>query len=164
MNNRNYSIDVLKFICAALVVFLHTKWAFQWEFLPVTRCAVPCFFIISGYLLFDKESNSINPKRLKRVLIRVGKISLWATLLFVVWKELLYAIAHEWHFWLPSIKHIAAWVFLNDNPFGFHLWYLFAYLYVLLLLVVVNKYNKHVETLVFFSAFFTANRPCLWKV
>ena len=51
---RNYSIDILKFICATLVVFLHTKCAYQDIVLPLTRCAVPCFFMISGYLVYKE--------------------------------------------------------------------------------------------------------------
>lgn len=138
MNNRNYSIDILKFICSILVVFIHTGYN---EFLPVTRCAVPCFFIISGYLLFDKEKQTIKPERLKRNIIHVIKISFWATLFFIVWKELLHITSYG-HIWIPSIKSLKKWVFLNENPFGFHLWYLFAYLYVLLIIMLVSKYNK----------------------
>ena len=48
MIERNYSIDILKFICAILVVFLHTDCVYHDYILPLTRCAVPCFFMISG--------------------------------------------------------------------------------------------------------------------
>lgn len=141
MNNRNHSIDILKFICSILVVFIHTGWRYRNEFLPVTRCAVPCFFIISGYLLFDKEKQTIKPERLKRNIIHVIKISFWATLFFIIWKELLHITSSDGHIWIPSIKSMKNWVFLNENPFGGHLWYLFAYLYVLLIIMLVNKYN-----------------------
>lgn len=139
MNGRNYSIDILKFICAILVVFLHTNWKFQQVFLPFTRCAVPCFFIISGYLLFDKQG--INPERLKRNFIHVGKISFWATVFFCIFKEALNIIS-KGIIWSPTLKEMIAWIFLNENPFGFHLWYLFAYLYVLLVIMIINKYSK----------------------
>lgn len=143
MNNRNHSIDILKFACSILVIFIHTRcWQYLHEFLPVTRCAVPCFFIISGYLLFDKEEQTIKPKRLKRNIIHVIKISFWATLFFIIWKELLHITSSDGHIWIPSIKSMKNWVFLNENPFGGHLWYLFAYLYVLLIILLVNKYNK----------------------
>lgn len=141
MNNRNHSIDILKFICSILVVFIHTGWRYRNEFLPVTRCAVPCFFIISGYLLFDKEKQTIKPERLKRNIFHVIKISFWATLFFIAWKELLLITSYG-HIWIPSIKSLKKMVFLNVNPFGGHLWYLFAYLYVLLIIMLVNKYNK----------------------
>lgn len=51
MIERNYSIDILKFICAILVVFLHTDCVYHDYILPLTRCAVPCFFMISGYFI-----------------------------------------------------------------------------------------------------------------
>lgn len=81
MNSRNYAIDVLKFVCAVLVVFIHTTdWVFHQEFLPVIRCAVPCFFIILGYLLFDNERRTIEMSRLKRNIGHIGGIILWSTL------------------------------------------------------------------------------------
>ena len=64
MIERNYSIDILKFICAILVVFLHTDCVYHDYILPLTRCAVPCFFMISGYLLFN--DGDIEISRLKR--------------------------------------------------------------------------------------------------
>lgn len=139
MTERNYSIDILKFVCAVLVVFLHTNWTFQQVFLPFTRCAVPCFFIISGYLLFDKKG--IRPERLKRNFVHVGWISLWASLFFVVWKEVTNLVSTG-SFWVPSVESLLEWLLFNDAPFAFHLWYLFAYLYVLLIVMVINKYNK----------------------
>lgn len=75
---RNYSIDLLKFICAVLVVFLHTPCIYHKFINPITRCAVPCFFIISGYLLYNK--NGINPERLKRNLVHILNINIGATL------------------------------------------------------------------------------------
>ena len=142
MSNRNHSIDILKFICSILVIFGHTYWRYFYELLPVLRCVVPCFFIISGYLLFDKEKQMIEPEKLKRNTIHVAKISLWSTLFFIVWHELSYIISHSCHIWVPTSKSLIQWVFFNQNPFAYHLWYLFAYLYVLLIIMLVNKYNK----------------------
>ena len=59
MIERNYSIDILKFICAILVVFLHTDCVYHDYILPLTRCAVPCFFMISGYFSVGKDSKKI---------------------------------------------------------------------------------------------------------
>lgn len=46
---RNYSIDILKALCAFLVIILHVAWAYTDTFLPLARAAVPVFFMISGY-------------------------------------------------------------------------------------------------------------------
>lgn len=69
MIERNYSIDILKFICAILVVFLHTDCVYHDYILPLTRCAVPCFFMISGYLLFN--DGDIEISRLKRTVLGI---------------------------------------------------------------------------------------------
>lgn len=39
MKQRNYSIDVLKFICAVLVVFLHTD--FKWHDMILLKFPTP---------------------------------------------------------------------------------------------------------------------------
>jgi surface polysaccharide O-acyltransferase-like enzyme len=107
--------------------------------MPFTKCAVPCFFIISGYLLFDDYD--IKQERLKRNLKHIGIIALWSTALFAFWKEFI-CIFIEGHIYIPSANSLLAWVVFNDSPFEYHLWYLFAYLYVLLIVALINKYNK----------------------
>ena len=55
------SLDLLKLICAVLVVGIHTE-PFQsirildMGFGVLTRCAVPIFFAISGYLFFSRKT------------------------------------------------------------------------------------------------------------
>lgn len=137
MKQRNYSIDVLKFICAVLVVFLHTDFKGHDMILPFTRCAVPCFLMISGFLLYSGEG--IGQERLKRNIKHILHIFLWATLLFLVYKEI-YSIS-QGKLFVPSLKQLVFFVIFNDNPFAGHLWYLGAYLYVLLIMLVVDKYN-----------------------
>ena len=56
---RNHSIDSLKCIMAFLIVLLHTKWAFNYYAEPITRCAVPCFMLISGYMMADADENRL---------------------------------------------------------------------------------------------------------
>ena len=135
---RNYSIDSLKFVCAFLVVLLHTDCAFHYALLPLTKCAVPCFFIISGYLLYD--GGRIGSSRLKRSVVHIAKIMFWATLLFAVFKEV-GALRHH-GLYVPTLNDLATFVIFNENPFGFHLWYLGAYLYVLFLMMYVNWQRK----------------------
>ena len=134
---RNYSIDILKFICATLVVFLHTQCAYQDIILPFTRCAVPCFFMISGYLLY--KEGGIGRERIMRNFKHVAKITLWATILFIFWKE--FTTIKQGGF-VPSIRQMIEWVVLNECPFGFHLWYLYAYLYVLLVVYIIDKHKQ----------------------
>lgn len=138
MKDRNYSIDILKFVCAVLVVILHTGFNFHDEILPITRCAVPCFFMISGFLLYS-DNKGIGNDRLKRNIKHIFHIIIWSTLLFALVKEGM-AIRHGGLFF-PSMREWFNFIVFNDNPFGFHLWYLNAYLYVLLIMVFVDKYK-----------------------
>lgn len=134
---RNYSIDLLKFICAVLIVFLHTSCIYHKFIDPITRCAVPCFFIISGYLLYNKDG--INPKRLKRNLIHILNINIGATILFALIKEVLFLRQGE--IYIPTSKELFNFLLFNENPFMYHLWYLSAYLYVLIIIYFINKYK-----------------------
>lgn len=77
-------------------------------------------------------------ERIKRNLIHVAKITLWATILFIFWKEI--TTIGQGGF-LPSLKQMIKWIVFNDCPFAFHLWYLYAYLYVLLIVMVIDKYR-----------------------
>lgn len=137
-NNRNFSIDILKFICAVLVVFLHCDWQYKDLFLPFTRCAVPCFFMIFGYFMYNQER--IGEVKLKRNILNVLRITTYATILYVVWTELLYMLSNRM-LYIPTIKQIFNWVIFNECPFAHHLWYLYAYIYVLLVVWFCDKYN-----------------------
>lgn len=134
--NHDYTIDLLKFICALLVVFLHCQWKYSRLFLPFTRCAVPCFFMISGFLLF--KDGEIDTERFKRNFTHVLNIILAATLLFFVWDELISYFSTR-TFYVPTLKKINDWIVFNDCPFGFHLWYLYAYIYVLLIVMFFKE-------------------------
>lgn len=138
MKERSYSIDVLKFVCAVLVVVLHTDFKYHDAILPLTRCAVPCFLMISGFLLYS-DNQGIGNVRLKRNIKHIFHIMLWSTLLFALVKECMSVLHGE--FFIPSMRQWFNFVIFNDNPFGFHLWYLGAYLYVLVIMQIVDKYS-----------------------
>lgn len=138
MKEHNYSIDILKFVCAALVVVLHTNCKWHNAVLPLTRCAVPCFLMVSGFLLYT-DGKGIGCDRLLRNIKHIVHILLWSTALFAVVKEA-QCVLHGALF-VPSVGQWLKFVVLNDNPFGFHLWYLGAYLYVLLIMLIIDKHK-----------------------
>ena len=138
MKKRNYSVDVLKFVCAVLVVILHTNFKFHDAILPLTRCAVPCFLMISGFLLYT-EGKGIGKERLMRNIKHIFHIILWSTLLFVALKEGKAILCGK--FFLPSLSQWFNFIIFNDNIFGSHLWYLGAYLYVLVIMLLVNRFS-----------------------
>lgn len=139
MKERCYSIDVLKFVCAILVVILHTNFKYHDAILPITRCAVPCFLLISGFFLYSDEKKAIGQERLVRNIKHIFHIMLWSTLLYASVKVGMSILHGESA--LPSMRQWFNFIVFNDNPFGGHLWYLGAYLYVLVIMLVVDKHR-----------------------
>lgn len=131
---RNYSIDTLKFVCAVLVVLIHVPGMGREEYRPVTRLAVPCFFMISGYLLYQAEGME---ERLKRSLRNVAWILLWSTALYALIEAVRACQTGNWE--LFTWKRLFAFAVFNYNQFGHHLWYLAAYLYVLMIAVLLGR-------------------------
>lgn len=133
---RNHSIDTLKFVCAVLIVFLHVPTRWYSYYLPITRCAVPCFFIISGYFLMGENMR----QRMWKGCGKMVSIIIYSTVLFA----LVNLISSHLNFSsiTPTTADLLDFVFFNENPWGFHLWYLGAYLYVLLICIAIDRYNK----------------------
>lgn len=131
---RNYSLDLLKIILAFLVVLHHSPSPIHDIMWPITSCAVPSFFMISGYFLFGKE---ISYNRMMKRAIRITKIFCWSLLIFYI----CFWVRHEEPY-IPNLKDICLLVFVNSVPFGLHLWYLTAYIYALIILAILARKNK----------------------
>ena len=107
---RNHSIDTLKFVCAILIVLLHTSTSYSYLYIPLTRCAVPVFFMISGYMLYGEEM----PKRLKRGIWKILKIIVWSTLLYAVF--LLILSKGDLQSVIPTKTQLRDMFLFNVNP------------------------------------------------
>lgn len=136
---RNYSFDTLKLICAILVIFAHTPQPEIWEnqITPLIRCAVPIFFMISGYFTYGKKdiTHTIH-KRIRQLLTIFGVVFLlyFSVFLIVNGKN--------------SLEHLSVllshnFILLNTVPFSMHLWYIAAYIYVLLIILLVERFNLY---------------------
>ena len=55
------SLYILKFIAACLIIIIHVPTIKI--LLPISRLAVPCFFMISGYFLYDQDYLTITKKK-----------------------------------------------------------------------------------------------------
>ncbi len=130
---RNHSIDVLKLICALLVVFIHCEYPYKSELLPITDVAVPLFFCISGYFVFGTKTY---PKHI----VRIVGIFAWSALLYLTKTEFFHLLTTN-QLWIPSLKAICNFVFFNDVAFSYHLWYLPTYIYVLILAYIIDKFS-----------------------
>lgn len=134
--NQCYSIDVLKVLLAFLVVCIHFKPVVPYQYCidPLTRCAVPTFFIISGYFLAERQMTERYTKSIRRIL----KIILWSSVFYAIVMLLRWLLTRQFDADLNPL-HI---ILFNVNPFASHLWYLQAYLYVLcMMLLLSNKRN-----------------------
>ena len=136
---RLHNIDSLKFLCAVLVIFLHVHTPYQEYILPLTRCAVPCFLIISGYLIYTEDKTRLEG-HLKRSIGKIFQILVWSTLVFAAVKFLFAFKNNDFSF--LNLKTLGKFILLNENPFGFHLWYIGAYLYALIIVYFSVKSNK----------------------
>lgn len=128
------NIDCLKTLCAVLVVFIHVPCKWAELFIPITRCAVPVFFMISGYFLYN-EDESVFYYRIKRSIPKILFIIGWATIVFAIWALATASLRQNLSlFWerIFSLESLLKFIVLNENPFGYHLWYLMSYLYTLL--------------------------------
>lgn len=135
-NNRLYFIDALKAICALMVIVIHVDTPYRESLDPITACAVPCFFMISGFCLWGGREEMQN--RLFRAIKKIAYILLWSSILY---------LPLAW-FYSYQIKDFSAFseqalfdlVVNCVHPFACHLWYLVAYLYVLGTLWIFNKF------------------------
>ena len=129
-NKRQNNLDVLKCLCAFLVICIHIpyKGKFGEIVTPICRIAVPIFFMITGYF-YTKTS--------KKPLKQIKKI-----FSLVILANLLYFLFGVLTNNLPDISNtnvIAKLILFNETPFAGHLWYLGAILYVLIIVYLADK-------------------------
>ena len=133
---RNHSLDVLKCIMAFCVVIIHAHCSYTDFLSPLTVCAVPVFFTISGYCI---NGNDINEK-LKRALKRTFIIFIWSSILyafFYFYKQL----KTTGNIGLEKEQLFDFFIF-NQHPFIYHLWYVNAYIYVLTIMIFLTKLKR----------------------
>ncbi len=129
-NKRQNNLDVLKCLCAFLVICIHIPYKGKIGEIvtPICRIAVPIFFMITGYF-YTKTS--------KKPLKQIKKI-----FSLVILANLLYFLFGVLTNNLPDISNtnvIAKLILFNETPFAGHLWYLGAILYVLIIIYLADK-------------------------
>ncbi len=134
---RNNNIDCLRAVCAVLVACNHVGFYGNALFEPLFRCGVPCFFMISGYFLYTPDTVQLG-ERVTRSLRKIAIILLWGSALHLLFKLTTLPLLGI-PFTPPTLHHWISALVLNGNPFALHLWYLQAYIYVLIYLYVANR-------------------------
>lgn len=146
-NNKNISrqdyqgLNVLKFICAFLVVQIHIPSAFQNQLAPICRIAVPCFFIITGFFYYDYIQED-NFAKMKKSIIKILKLIAVSNLIYFLY----YIIGHCKLWYMIVDKFVSPdfyiqFFFVGDS-LGIHLWYLNSLIQALLVVYLVTKYYK----------------------
>lgn len=138
--NRNISIDVLRILACALVVLHHTKIDSSNSILhllyaasfTITRCAVPLFFMISGYLLISQSGDAMSflKKRFDRIIV---PLLVWL-LVYNLFSGTFYGVT-DWTSFFSSFFS------LESAP---HLWFLYALIGVYLLIPIVSPFLQKV--------------------
>lgn len=143
---RFSGFDILKFLCAFLVVCIHCPFPgiVGQYFTALARIAVPIFFMITGFFYLDIVNKHRQGQQIKKIFIYFAL----ANFFYLVWKSLLAVVSgtgiSAWFVQTFSVKNIINFIVFNESPFNGHLWYLGALLYVLLIMVVVyrSRLNK----------------------
>ncbi len=154
--NNNQSIstgrfagfDILKAVSAFLVVIIHSHLPQEIYCIiePITRIAVPIFFMISGYFYIDTWNKSRTSQQIQKLF----KLFVSSNLLYACW-SLLWSYVYDAIYisnglkeYIQSLLNVSTWIkfiFLNNSPFGIHLWYIGALLYVLIIAFFIKKFN-----------------------
>ena len=163
---KNYSIHFLKFFAIMFVVSAHTKpfidlsiGSFEskyifYAFNAFARATIPFFFIISGYLLGEKLAFSRAPFKLfKRYFLSIAKMFLIWAIFYQIYniavKMVELTISGQ-----PIKKGLITFIFahfpfnLTEFYYGpststtYHLWYLTAVIWSLVILYFFIKINK----------------------
>lgn len=135
LKNRRLGIDILRIICAFLIICIHTN-NYPGFLIPIMRMAVPVFFMITGYFVINDFSQQI-----KKVFILLCEANLlyFAWILFKYFMGFSSGISLSEIFKVENIVYILAF---NMNPITSHLWYLGAIIYVYLFVYLIKKHLK----------------------
>lgn len=89
---RAKNIDILKAVCAFLIVCIHIPFpgGVGEYFTSISRIAVPIFFMITGYFYSDVTKKKREIQQIKKIL----KLVIEANLLYFLW-SLFIAIANK---------------------------------------------------------------------
>ncbi|MDR0916501.1 MAG: acyltransferase [Oscillospiraceae bacterium] len=140
---RYSSIDALRFFAAFFVVSIHAtfKGSFGEYFRAISNVAVPLFFIISGYFTFNSDSDILRQRSIKQIK-RVAKITVFAVVVHLIVNTASQLPQGHFTTYISSIfsfRVLAILTVFNELPLEWHLWYLFAYMYTMIMYAIFSK-------------------------
>lgn len=138
---RSYGLDFLKYVCCLLVIFIHMDLpqVMEWGVLPLTRVAVPIFFMITGYFYEQTCQKGREGKQMKKVLwLAVSANALhfgWALAKLILNGE---SLVNYFRGFLQKDVLLNYLVF-NQPPYRTSLWYINGLLILLIVVFLLQK-------------------------
>lgn len=142
---RYDGLDILKAICAFLVICIHCSFKGKMGacIISLTRIAVPIFFMITGFFY----QNVMVKNGEKRQVVKILKLTIIANGVYILWNVVTNIMSGDnlsIHFKnLITENSLIKWIVFNESPFGGHLWYLNAIFYVLCLAFFITHKIKN---------------------
>ena len=143
---RYSSIDAMRAIAAFLVVCIHVPFPnIIGEIITsLARIAVPFFFIVSGFFLYGDNKDVILEK-IKKHVKNAFILAVCANVTYFFWSMIIVIVSNRSAIgYLKNsftFKKIIKLIVFNETQFGYHLWYLLAYVYVLVIYYFITKFN-----------------------
>lgn len=134
---RMSSLDVMKCFAAFCVVWIH--FGSSWMN-PVVRCAVPIFFVITGYYYPAMVGSGKFWRHFRKIVI----MTLCASTLYgamTITSHLRHDTLGEWMSSTITLRRIAGKIVLGNDMFSGHLWYFYAVLYDLIIFHFADKWK-----------------------
>ena len=139
---RHDGLDFAKFLCAFAIISIHTRYSGKIYIEPLTRFAVPVFFMITGYFYASIKNRNREWEQIKKTVV----LLVYSSLLYFIWNIVQCIRLDESlldHFYsLLNMKRWIMFVFFNESLFSEHLWYLGALLYALVMILLVDKFSN----------------------
>lgn len=140
---RMYSLDVLKCVCALCVVGIHfganARHYPVAEIVRVTfyRMAVPAFFIITGYYYPQLLQKRQHVRHLKKIV----QMTLGAALFYLLFNIVdLFFRGGLPQWFMQSGHRLHSFLYFNVPFLSMgHLWYFYALIYALLVMIIIDK-------------------------
>lgn len=136
MEKREYnSLYVLKAFAALVVLMVHFEFWRRQYFAPIYYCAVPIFYVISGFFIYSKSVND-RKYRIMKSMKKILKIAIFFNIIYFL---LDFFVDGRMPF--HSFQDIFRLIVYGDVIAG-HLWFLNSYFWVLLLFLLASNLKK----------------------